>query len=338
MDITTDQDLTLPVLFHNCWVAHENGDSLTDAEIEEAVRWLQKCSRLVATLGLFSSNEQAEDIATADLKYLLVPFLLGDILSRSRTQGLHRRVGLLNDALQLLRGFMEQLKQYGLLGRDESAVLMEAQGQASLDPGTRRAQKVARFRMEKAAKAKLVALRTQELRKRRLRELEAGEEGGLPGSDEDVERDVWLTQIQLCTLTAADALGSLKREIEVLSHAATLSEDERARPAEPPPAEVMQQLHKAAAALSTGRAEQMRASVFRPSHNLPTITLAEQAEREMVMAQRASEAQARAEAQRARERAEDKDGDAETLRQRTWDDWKDENPRGAGNSKLLPTA
>lgn len=67
------------------------------------------------------------------------------------------------------------------------------------------------------------------------------------------------------------------QEIEVLSHAATLPEDERARPAEPPPAEVMQQLQKAAAALSTGRAEQMRATVFRPSHNLPTIALAEQA-------------------------------------------------------------
>lgn len=63
-----------------------------------------------------------------------------------------------------------------------------------------------------------------------------------------------------------------------------------------------------------------------------------QAEREMAMAQRASEAQARAEAQRARERTKDKDGDAETLRQRAWDDWKDDNPRGAGNSKLLPTA
>lgn len=33
----------------------------------------------------------------------------------------------------------------------------------------------------------------------------------MPGSDEDVERDAWLTQLQLCTLRAADALGSLKR-------------------------------------------------------------------------------------------------------------------------------
>lgn len=69
----------------------------------------------------------------------------------------------------------------------------------------------------------------------------------------------------------------VEQEIEVLGHAATLPEDERARPAEPPPAELMLPLHKAAAALSTGRAKQMRANVFRPSHNLPTVTLAQQA-------------------------------------------------------------
>ena len=69
----------------------------------------------------------------------------------------------------------------------------------------------------------------------------------------------------------------LEQELEVLGHAATLPEDKHARPAEQPPPELMQQLHKAAAALSTGRAEQMRADVFRPSHHLPTVTLAQQA-------------------------------------------------------------
>ena len=64
----------------------------------------------------------------------------------------------------------------------------------------------------------------------------------------------------------------------------------------------------------------------------------EQAEREMAAAQRASEAQATAEAASAAAKAADKDGEQETLRQRAWDDWKDDNPRGAGNSKLLPTA
>lgn len=63
-----------------------------------------------------------------------------------------------------------------------------------------------------------------------------------------------------------------------------------------------------------------------------------QADREMAAAQRTSEAQAKAEAARAAAKAADKDGEQETLSQRAWDDWKDDNPRGAGNSKLRPTA
>ncbi|KAK9917919.1 hypothetical protein WJX75_009572 [Coccomyxa subellipsoidea] len=336
MAVTNDEDLALPALFQKCWDADENTETLTDAQLEEAVRWLQSCSRMVATLGLFSSNEQAEDIATADLKYLLVSYLWGDLLSRSRTQDIQKRAELLNDASQLLRGFLEQCNEYGLLGSNERAVLLEAQGQGLLDPATRRTQKIAHIRLEKAAKAKLDALRMQDLRSKRLRELEAEEGSG--SADEEFERDVWLTQIHLRTLKAANLLGSLKQEIELLNHAASLPEDLRVRPAQAPPAELMEKLRSAAAALSMGSAQQMRASVFRPSHNLPTVTLAEQADREIAAAQRAAEAQARAEAQRARAEAEDKDTEVETLRQRAWDDWKDDNPRGAGNSKLLPTA
>ena len=33
---------------------------------------------------------------------------------------------------------------------------------------------------------------------------------------------------------------------------------------------------------------------------------------------------------------EDDDDDAAVEKARAWDDWKDENPRGAGNKKLTP--
>lgn len=33
---------------------------------------------------------------------------------------------------------------------------------------------------------------------------------------------------------------------------------------------------------------------------------------------------------------EDEDDDAAVERARAWDDWKDDNPRGAGNKKLTP--
>ncbi len=145
-----------------------------------------------------------------------------------------------------------------------------------------------------------------------MSELEAEE--AQDSVDEDMERDVWSTQIQLRTMKAANLLGSLKQvgilahpwpltchslnctqsdfahlleparrfwsakqEIELLSHAASLPEDLRERPAQPPPAALMQELHTAAAALSIkSDAQQMRANVFRPSHILPTVTLAQQ--------------------------------------------------------------
>lgn len=34
----------------------------------------------------------------------------------------------------------------------------------------------------------------------------------------------------------------------------------------------------------------------------------------------------------------DEDGDAKVDKQRAMDDWKDDNPRGWGNSKLRPTS
>ena len=53
---------------------------------QRAIRWLQLSVHKVDSLGLFSPNEQAEDIATADLKYLLVPYLLAEAMSRDSTQ------------------------------------------------------------------------------------------------------------------------------------------------------------------------------------------------------------------------------------------------------------
>ena len=65
---------------------------------QEAIRWLQEASRMEASLALFSPNEQAEDIATADLKYLLLPYLLGEAQSRDNTQSRDLRMQRLQDA------------------------------------------------------------------------------------------------------------------------------------------------------------------------------------------------------------------------------------------------
>ena len=49
-------------------------------------------------MGLFSPNEQAEDIATADLKYLLVSYLLGEAQSCDSTRERSLRMQRLEEA------------------------------------------------------------------------------------------------------------------------------------------------------------------------------------------------------------------------------------------------
>ena len=51
-------------------------------------------------MGLFSTNESAEDIATADLKYLLMPVLLADLQAQTAARDIAARKQLLEAALQ----------------------------------------------------------------------------------------------------------------------------------------------------------------------------------------------------------------------------------------------
>ena len=90
---------------------------------------------------------------------------------------------------------------------------------------------------------------------------------------------------------------------------------------------------------ATRSAEQIRSEVFRPSHILPTMTVeqageieyAEMREREVRSAENAARA-AREEAEMTTEERETRD----LAKARSWDEFKDDNPFGHGNSKLRP--
>lgn len=79
---------------------------------------------------------------------------------------------------------------------------------------------------------------------------------------------------------AVQQLAGAQQEMEMLSAVAAMPEAERKRAAQssaPPPA-VLQQLRSAAEGLQSQR-QTIRDNLLRPSHNLPTRTLAQQAGR-----------------------------------------------------------
>jgi hypothetical protein len=79
----------------------------------------------------------------------------------------------------------------------------------------------------------------------------------------------------------------------------------------------------------------LKEGVFKPGWGQPTMTLDEFADIAIKDMEKQQEAQKRAEAQ-AKEEADkdpdkDENADIQTLKDREWDNWKDEHEKGAGN-------
>ncbi|CAL0305426.1 unnamed protein product [Lupinus luteus] len=98
--------------------------------------------------------------------------------------------------------------------------------------------------------------------------------------------------------------------------------------------------------LTTER-ERMQAQVFQPGHRMPTMSIEEAGLKEMEIMNKWQERNVRLMEEansswhndnklRLGEAEEDEDDDAAQDKARAFDDWKDDNPRGAGNSKLTP--
>jgi len=65
---------------------------------QRAVEWLRRCAALADALGVFSRNEELDDLATGDLRFLALPKLLGDLLARTPLRAPGPRAAVLEQA------------------------------------------------------------------------------------------------------------------------------------------------------------------------------------------------------------------------------------------------
>uniref|UniRef100_A0A0E0F965 PP2A regulatory subunit TAP46 n=1 Tax=Oryza meridionalis TaxID=40149 RepID=A0A0E0F965_9ORYZ len=203
-----DADLPLPALFDKASHLHSlaSSSSLDQEGIRKGVDLLRRCDEMVSKLGLFSSNETKDDVSTANLKYLLVPYYLGEMTEKVAQE----------DRIPVLKSSQDHLK---LISEDELELSRQKQPDTMAN---RRAQKVARFKRQKAAETKLLEIKERKERRRRsLRAaalsapIEAGEEDAFEDDGEE-EREAWLATISLALCKAFDLLDMLKKEEEML--------------------------------------------------------------------------------------------------------------------------
>ncbi|XP_061581971.1 immunoglobulin-binding protein 1 [Cololabis saira] len=302
-----------------------SSSSEQQARVLRGLSLLQEASTQVTQLQLFSSNEDLEELSTADLRYLLLPALLAR-LQQSRTRP-HTRLDALTQARHHFRDFLQRCHDYKVshfhLPEDRPEDTPE--DRQSVPPGppnlvamaAKRQAKIERYRQRKELEAKLVDVR---------RVVESGQ------ADDEVSRDFYLLNIRRWITVSLEELESIDQEIEIVRNMDVLKQADAQRPAQParPPMKPF---------ILTKDAVQAR--VFGAGYpSLPSMTVDDWYEQHRkhgslpdqgVPRRVAVEEGEEPEEGEEEDRKADNDDEEALRKARDWDDWKDSHRRGYGN-------
>ncbi|KAI0401012.1 TAP42-like family protein [Xylaria palmicola] len=322
-------------------------------DVAAALKSYEECIHIIDKISLFSRNESLEDISTSDLPYLLVLYHVAELLQKVSASSPLERKRILASTREAYEKFLHLLDSYSILSPQDSKLFAEYNTDptdfstiSTKDPNARRNAKIANFKAEKQLKQRLAYMRNSP------RYLE-------DGGDEEAVRELYLANVALSVHMTFQGLEGINREAEVLAqapiplipHHTTVQEDERRRKeaieneaySEKLDAPLRLQAGFKGPLLSkegkplrpftlVGNRQELQRGVFRPGHNLPTMSIDEYLEEER---RRGGIIEGGGEAS-GRQPEPDEDNmdkaDEETMKARAWDEFKEANPRGSGNT------
>ncbi|KAF2671576.1 TAP42-like protein [Microthyrium microscopicum] len=323
-----------------------DGSIPSSTGIPTLIALYQQCAKLISSVSLFSPNETIDDIASSELQYILVDYFLADALFKTTAGDSPggRRSAVL-EATQYWEKFLQRLDQYELLNKDDARLLerysenkedFEVAG--PVDATKRREVKISRFREEKELKTKLAALRNDP----RL------------GSDDAAVRHLHLANLALRVHETFQSLEFAALELKLLNMApppqqtpltpSDLREDSRNADTYSERLDVNTFLTNKTGPILDKKGKPLRPftlldkrtrlqdGVFQPDHSLPTMSIDEYLEEER---KRGGIIEGGGAQSGIRPQVDEDDydiADEETMKARKWDDFKEENPRGSGNT------
>lgn len=303
----------LPTLFaHSLDTLERVQKAYTTEDFETCCRLWRECQNRAALLGLFSVNEAQEDLATASLKYLSIQYHLGRALGMHRAKdSLHRAVHL-EQSRAALGAFLAQLGDYGVL--EPSTVELCRHPKDGEDPLAIRQLKISRHQAVRSLR-------------------EQSGQCAIMLDGEDAERERAKINLQIQAIEASNEMESILSELALLKHRAGGGE------AAHPPARPLARVSRVTEPFVLVKDRvQMSRDVFRPGHRLPTMTIDEY----LALERRQGGILQGPPSGAAADQDDDPENDRceearETRRQRDMahDAFKDDNPRGWGNTYNL---
>ena len=299
-----------------------------------------------------SVNEELDDFSVYALRCMSIPYYLA--LSYDAVGGLDEK----RQALTCYEGFLDSCLRHGVLepnvrrwaeacmeaGADEGSEGSEG-NRGAAPTAMSREQKIEMFKTERELARSISALR---------------KDGGgkdacdLDGIDEAELRPLYLMMISQFAIKACNARLLVRQEVGMLEAVAALPEDDRMnmrREIQGQSQEnerVMDKLREAVRGLTAGeggKREALRSGVFKASHTLPTVTVEQFGDMEVARMRAEEQRKNDALSEERRRRDQSLNGRAEReaeeeaalMKQRAFDDFKDANRKGSGNSKLRNT-
>ncbi|KAG4305616.1 hypothetical protein PORY_001172 [Pneumocystis oryctolagi] len=176
----------------------ENGSSelLTDC-----ISLYEKCHYLSRKLGLFSNNEEIDDINTSEIKFLLIDYYIAELLDKNATSD---RSSAIKTSKNLFISFLTLCDNYALLTSSDKTLFNRFNSTEISDRNdkesdiSRREEKIQRYKREK------------ELNKNISDFLKN------PSKDENNLRKHFLEQIQLAIFKSLQSIGQLNLELKMI--------------------------------------------------------------------------------------------------------------------------
>jgi len=340
-----ETDAKIPDLFQSVWDLYSHLEKCDESTASESIQTRLKdviekgemAVHMLNIIGLFSRNEDLEEVATNEIKFMLFPALLGTLILRRSCSS---RLAVIEQAQGHFVDFLNLMKDYGVTNVNVPNI-MHAEEESGEKPrltsgnndeqfrqeqmvnmARDRAAKIERFKRRKAANERLVELETR-----------------LTESDDDTHREYYTALISKWVDISIDELESMKMELPFAKRAAcgdALTLDSCSN--EKPPSR-----SRVKPFILTRDAVQ--AKVFGLGYtSLPTYTLEEFGERQYQLLCEQNGGvpptpqvvddpdieRIRIETEEARKELE-VDDDESLAKARAMDDWKDDHRRGWGN-------
>jgi immunoglobulin-binding protein 1 len=184
------------------------------------MRLFEDATKLVSISGIFSSNESIEEVATNNIRYFLLPALLGTLSLKLCVED---RFNVIQTAEIYFRDFLTRCKSYAIVDVEipepkenslESSESVQQQSRATdlASMARERNAKLQRYKEQKELESQLEDLKSS------LR--------GMSIVDEEVERKYYLTLIKNFANQAVGELNSIEMEKPLLEHMAKVRKGE----------------------------------------------------------------------------------------------------------------